>query len=154
MHVCNGEYTAHYYIPDTAATGQILRELVVGMLYKLDVTVICVGPICRWTIEDKYNVLKYYEKEINGVKVLKIQVLELCKTNQVERVKNILSYFFGAMEATFKVVEKFKVGTKTADAREVAFVFAGAGSVLTTLVGYVAEHHMENVAFIPYQDIH
>lgn len=35
---------AHYYIPDTASTGQILRELAEGMLNKFDITVICVVP--------------------------------------------------------------------------------------------------------------
>ena len=35
---------AHYYIPDTASTGQILRELAEGMLDKFNITVICVVP--------------------------------------------------------------------------------------------------------------
>ena len=56
------------------------------------------------------------------------------------------------LENLIKVVEKFSVGTKTADGREVVFAFVGAGSVLKTLEDYVAEHHMENVVFIPYQD--
>lgn len=33
---------AHYYIPDTASTGQILRELAEGMLDRFNITVICV----------------------------------------------------------------------------------------------------------------
>ena len=56
------------------------------------------------------------------------------------------------LENLIKVVEKFRVGTKTADDREVVFDFVGAGSVLKTLEDYVTEHHMENVVFIPYQD--
>ena len=52
---------AHYYIPDAASTGQILRELAEGMLDKFDVTVIIVVPIYLGTIEDKYNTQKYYE---------------------------------------------------------------------------------------------
>lgn len=94
---------AHYYIPDTASTGQILRELAEGMLVKFDITVICVVPSYLGTIEDKYKTQKYYQEEINGVKVLRIRVPEFTKTNKVSRVKNILSYFFGAMNATFKV---------------------------------------------------
>ena len=43
---------AHYYIPDTASTGQILRELAEGMLDKFDITVICVVPSYLGTIED------------------------------------------------------------------------------------------------------
>lgn len=293
---------AHYYVPDTASTGQILRELAEGMSDKFDITVICVVPSYLGTIEEKYKTQKYYKETINGVKVLRIRVPEFSKTNKKSRVKNILSYFFGAMAATFKVgkmdyvfsisqppilggllgvwgkwvkharyiyniqdfnpeqvlavnytknrfitdvmmwldkfsckqsdliitvgrdlvetvekrfkgkkipktvminnwideneiypleesnervvafkkkyglddkfvimysgniglyydlenlikvVEKFGAGTKTADGREVVFAFVGAGSVLKTLEDYVAEHHMENVVFIPYQD--
>ena len=94
---------AHYYIPDTASTGQILRELAEGMLDKFNITVICVVPSYLGTIEDKYKTKKYYEEEINGVKVLRIRVPEFSKTNKKSRVKNIVSYFFGAMGATFKV---------------------------------------------------
>ena len=94
---------AHYYIPDTASTGQILRELAEGMLDKFNITVICVVPSYLGTIEEKYKTQKYYEEEINGVKVLRIRVPEFSKTNKKSRVKNILSYFFGAMGATFKV---------------------------------------------------
>lgn len=293
---------AHYYIPDTASTGQILRELAEGMLDKFDITVICVVPSYLGTIEDKYKTQKYYKEKINGVEVLRIRVPEFSKTNKKSRVKNIVSYFFGAMGATFKVgkmdyvfsisqppilggllgvwgkwvkhakyiyniqdfnpeqvmavgytkskfitdimmwfdkfsckcsdlvitvgrdlvktvenrfrdkkvpktvminnwideneiyplnesnekvvafkkkygldgkfvimysgniglyydlenlikvVERIKPGTKTADGREVAFAFVGAGSMLDELKNYVKEHHMDNVTFIPYQD--
>ncbi|MCD8013379.1 MAG: glycosyltransferase family 4 protein [Lachnospiraceae bacterium] len=94
---------AHYYIPDTASTGQILRELAEGLLDTFDVTVICVVPSYLGTIEDKYKTQKYYKEKINGVKVLRIRVPEFDKTKGGSRVKNILSYFFGAMGATFKV---------------------------------------------------
>ena len=293
---------AHYYIPDTASTGQILRELAEGMLDRFEITVICVVPSYLGTIEDKYKTQKYYEENINGVKLLRIRVPEFSKTNKRSRIRNILSYFFGAMAATFKVgkmdyvfsisqppilggllgvwgkwvkhakyiyniqdfnpeqvlavgyskskhitdvmmwfdkfsckrsdliitvgrdlvetvegrfkgkkvpktvminnwideneiypleagnervaafkkkygldgrfvimysgniglyydlenlikvIEEFGAGTKTADGREVVFAFVGAGSVLKTLEDYVAEHHMKNVVFIPYQD--
>ncbi len=94
---------AHYYIPDTASTGQILRELAEGMLDAFDITVICVVPSYLGTIEDKYKTQKYYKEEINGIKVLRIRVPEFSKTNKLSRIKNILGYFFGAMSATFKV---------------------------------------------------
>ena len=86
---------AHYYIPDTASTGQILRELAEGMLDKFNITVICVVPSYLGTIEDKYKTQKYYEEEINGVKVLRIRVPEFSKTNKKSRVKNIVFYFLG-----------------------------------------------------------
>ena len=94
---------AHYYIPDTASTGQILRELAEGMSDKFDITVICVVPSYLGTIEEKYKTQKYYKEIINGVKILRIRVPEFSKTNKKSRIKNILSYFFGAMVATFKV---------------------------------------------------
>lgn len=93
---------AHYYIPDTASTGQILRELAEGMLDKFNITVICVISSYLGTIEDKYKTQKYCEEEINGVKVLKIRVPEFIKTNKKSRVKNIVFYFFEAMSAPFK----------------------------------------------------
>lgn len=94
---------AHYYIPDTASTGQILRELAEGMLDQFDITVICVVPSYLGIIEDKYKAKKYYIENINGVNVLRIRVPEFSKSNKKSRIKNIVSYFFGAMAATFKV---------------------------------------------------
>lgn len=94
---------AHYYIPDTASTGQILRELAEGMSDSFNITIICVVPSYLGTIEDKYKTQKYYEEEINGIKVLRIRVPEFSKTNKKSRIKNVVSYFMGAMGATFKV---------------------------------------------------
>lgn len=94
---------AHYYVPDVASTGQILRELAEGMADAFDITVICVVPSYEGMIEEKYKTRKYYKENINGIKVLRIRVPEFSKTNKGSRVKNILGYFFGAMRATFKV---------------------------------------------------
>ena len=68
-----------------------------------DITVICVVTSYLGTIEDKYKTQKYYNEEINGVKVVRIGVPEFSKTNKRSRVKNILSSFLGAMSATFKI---------------------------------------------------
>ncbi|MBQ8780992.1 MAG: glycosyltransferase family 4 protein [Oscillospiraceae bacterium] len=94
---------AHYYVPDVASTGQILRELAEGMLEKFDVTVICVVPSYEGTISAEYKKEKYYRENISGVEVLRIRVPEFTKSNKMSRIKNILGYFFGAMSATFKV---------------------------------------------------
>lgn len=94
---------AHYYIPDAASTGQILRELAEGISGSFDVTVICVVPSYLGTIEDKYKTKMFYRENINGVNILRIRVPEFSKTNTPSRIKNILTYFFGAMVATFKV---------------------------------------------------
>lgn len=94
---------AHYYVPDVASTGQILRELAEGMKDDFDITVICVVPSYEGTIEEKYKTRKFYEEQINGVKVLRIRVPEFSKANKLSRIKNIIGYFFGAISATFKV---------------------------------------------------
>ena len=94
---------AHYYIPDTASTGQILKELAEGMRDQFEITVICVVPSYLGTVEDKYKTQRFYEENINGIRVLRIRVPEFSKTNKISRIKNIVSYFFGAMGATFKV---------------------------------------------------
>lgn len=94
---------AHYYIPDTASTGQILRELAEGLLNQFDVTVICVVPSYLGTVEETYKKKKYYKEQIGGVNVLRIRVPEFKKTRKYSRIRNILSYFLGAMSATFQV---------------------------------------------------
>lgn len=93
---------AHYYVPDVASTGQILRELAEGMLDAFEITVICVVPSYEGSVEERYKTQRFYVEELNGVKIIRIRVPEFSKANKISRVKNILSYFFGAMAATFK----------------------------------------------------
>ena len=49
---------AHYYVPDIASTGQLLRELAEGMLGQFEITVLCVVPSYLGTIEEKYKTKK------------------------------------------------------------------------------------------------
>lgn len=93
---------AHYYAPDTASTGQILKDQAEGMLDEFDVTVICVVPSYGGTIEAQYKTQKYYFEELNGVKIIRVRVPEFTKANKISRVKNIVSYFFGALGAAMK----------------------------------------------------
>lgn len=93
---------AHYYAPDTASTGQILKDQAEGMLDEFDVTVICVVPSYSGTIEDKYKMQKYYFEKLNGVKIIRVRVPEFEKSNKISRIKNILAYFFGALGASRK----------------------------------------------------
>lgn len=93
---------AHYYAPDTASTGQILKDQAEGMLSEFDVTVICVVPSYSGTIEDKYKTQKFYFEELNGVRLIRVRVPEFTKVNKMSRVKNILSYFLGALVASYK----------------------------------------------------
>ena len=94
---------AHYYHPDVASTGQILKELCEGMKDKFDITVICVVPSYSGKVDGKYKANKYYNEEINGIKIIRVKVPEFSKGNKRSRVKNLLAYFFRAIYATFKV---------------------------------------------------
>ncbi len=94
---------AHYYIPDVASTGQIIKELAEGMLDTFNITIICVVPSYTGVIDEKYKTQKYYKENINGVNIIRIRVPEFTKSSKKSRIKNIISYFMGAISATFKV---------------------------------------------------
>ncbi|WP_097003398.1 glycosyltransferase family 4 protein [Lacrimispora amygdalina] len=94
---------AHYYIPDTASTGQILAELAEGLQDQFDVTVICVIPSYGGKIEDKYKTKNYYFEKIRGVNIIRVRVPDFSKTNKMSRIKNIAAYFFRAMGVTKKI---------------------------------------------------
>ena len=57
---------AHYYFPDVASTGQILKELAEGMSDKFHITVICVVPSYRGIIEHKYKNQKSVNNCLSG----------------------------------------------------------------------------------------
>lgn len=94
---------AHYFVPDVASTGQILKELTDGMKDIFEITVICVVPSYMGVVEKKYTTHEFYREKINEVNVLRIRVPEFQKGNTKSRIINIMSYFFGAMAATFLV---------------------------------------------------
>ena len=94
---------AHYYMPDTASTAQLLCDMAEGLSDQFDVTVICVVPSYTGTIAAGYKVQKFYRERQNGVEILRIRVPEFTKSDKKSRIMNILAYFFGAMRATFMV---------------------------------------------------
>lgn len=94
---------AHYYYPDVASTGQILTELAEGLNDSFHTTVICTVPSYTGRISRYYRKHQYYYENINGVNVLRIRVPEFRKNFPLSRVFNILSYFFSAVFATFRV---------------------------------------------------
>ena len=93
---------AHYYHPDVASTGQLLKDQAEGMLDDFEVTVICTVPSYTGIIEDRYKTQKYYFENINGVKVIRVSVPEFTKTKKHSRMINIACYFLRALIATIK----------------------------------------------------
>ena len=94
---------AHYYFPDVASTGQILKELAEGRLDEFKVTVICVVPSYSGVIKKEYKQQNYYVENINGVQLLRVRVPEFKKNDKISRIKNILSYFIRAILMTFMI---------------------------------------------------
>lgn len=93
---------AHYYYPDVASTGQILKELAEGLRDSFHITVICTVPSYTGKIPQHYRKHKYYYENINGVNVLRIRVPEFRKNFAISRVYNISAYFIAAILATFR----------------------------------------------------
>lgn len=94
---------AHYYYPDVASTGQILKELAEGLLDTFRITVICAVPSYDGKVAPDYRKRRYFEEEINSVHIIRIRVTEFVKTNKFSRIRNIIHYFVGAVSATFRV---------------------------------------------------
>lgn len=94
---------AHYYVPDAASTGQIVKELAEGLTDTFDITVICVVPSYTGKIEEKYKKEKYYFEEMNGIKLVRLRVPEFCKSNKKSRILNIMAYFMRAIAVTIKL---------------------------------------------------
>ena len=92
---------AHYFVPDVASTGQILKELAEGMQEVFDISIICVVPSYSGVINEKYKMHRYYKENLDGLKVLRIGVPEFNKSDKKSRIKNILTYFFKAVLLTF-----------------------------------------------------
>lgn len=93
---------AHYYYPDVASTGQILKELCEGLKKNFDITAICVVPSYTGKIDENYKKERYYFENINDIKVIRVRVPEFSKENKKSRIVNLLAYFFRAIFATFK----------------------------------------------------
>lgn len=94
---------AHYYYPDVASTGQILTELAEGLNDRFHTTVICTVPSYTGQISQHYRRHQYYFENINGVDVMRIRVPEFRKNFALSRIINIVSYFLGAIAATYRV---------------------------------------------------
>ena len=91
---------AHYYAPDVASTGQILQDLAEGMKDEFDITVICTVPSYTGKIVETYKEKKFYNEQLNGVRIIRVPVREFTKSSKVSRIKNLLGYYFNARKAT------------------------------------------------------
>lgn len=94
---------AHYYPPDVASTGQILKNLAEEMQKEFDVNVVCAVPSYSGKIENTYNIQKYYYEQVNDVKIIRVRVPEFSKTNKLSRIRNIWTYFWRALLAGWKI---------------------------------------------------
>lgn len=91
---------AHYYAPDVASTGQLLRDLAEGMKEDFSVTVICTVPSYNGVIDIRYKKNRVYRESINGVQVIRVNVPDFRKTSKYLRMKNLAVYFVNARKVT------------------------------------------------------
>lgn len=94
---------AHYFYPDVASTGQILTELCEGLSDKFEITVLCVVPSYNGKVDDKYKKKRTFTEKYGKIRIIRVKVTEFDKKDKMSRIKNILTYFFNAIYATFKV---------------------------------------------------
>ncbi|MEM4385668.1 MAG: glycosyltransferase family 4 protein [Candidatus Anstonellales archaeon] len=111
-------FIVNSFYPDITATSQLLSELVFSLKDDFNITVLA-GNHTSYKHEDNY---------INGVRVIRVSVPRVDKSNKVSRIKYILSYFMNVLN------ELFKLGKYDA-------VFAlGQPPVLGGILGLIAKH--------------
>ena len=84
---------AHYYYPDVASTGQILKDIADNLKDEFNISVLCTVPSYTGNIEIKYKDKDIYIEDIDDIKVYRVKVFEFDKKNKLSRIKNILSYY-------------------------------------------------------------
>ncbi len=94
---------AHYFYPEVASTAQILTDLCQGLKDEFLITVVCTVPSYVGKIDKKYKQKKYYFENYEGIKLIRVRVKEFQKKKKISRLMHILSYFWNAIFATFKV---------------------------------------------------
>lgn len=94
-----------YYYPEVASVAQIYTELFESIADEFDITVICAVPCYTGKVPDEYKNRRFYEETYNGVRVLRVPVTEYSKQNKLQRIINIISFWFGARKATKKAAD-------------------------------------------------
>ncbi|MBL4936340.1 glycosyltransferase family 4 protein [Clostridium sp. YIM B02515] len=94
---------AHYFYPDVASTGQLITELSTELQNDFEITVICVVPSYNGKVEEFYRRKRIFEEKYQNIKLIRVRVPEFDKKNKISRIKNIVTYFFNAIYATFKI---------------------------------------------------
>ena len=87
---------AHYYYPDVASTGQILKDIADGVSDTFNVSIICAVPSYTGEVDAKHKSRSIYVEYINGIKIYRVRVSEFNKSNKSTRIRNILDYFMEA----------------------------------------------------------
>ena len=123
---------AHYYVPDVAATAQILQELAEGLVKDFHVTIICTVPSYGGRINESYRKKHIYEDQINGIRVLRLSVPRFDKNNKLSRVRNIIAYFFRA-----------RAVTQACGTQDVVFALSQP-PVLGGMLGRYAKRHLKD----------
>lgn len=87
-------FVINYFYPDYASTGQILTELCLHLQHDFNITVIAAQP--GYNIESSGNTKKFEEDKLESIRVLRIRLPKVDKTNKISRLRYIAAYFLYA----------------------------------------------------------
>lgn len=92
-------FVINYFHPDYASTGQILTDLCMYLQHDFNITVIAELPP---SMKDNSKRKKFHYDQLEKIKIIRIQLPEVDKTNKVSRLRYIASYFFNALYILLK----------------------------------------------------
>ena len=82
----------HLFYPEVASTAQIYTDMAKYLSKHYNVTVVCSVPCYVGEIEDKYKGKKYFEENLDDIKIVRVPVKEYEKGKKISRIKHILSF--------------------------------------------------------------
>ncbi|WP_341876741.1 glycosyltransferase family 4 protein [Defluviitalea saccharophila] len=97
----------NYFYPEYASTGQLMTELCREIQNEFHITVIAAMP--SYTAEKQtevYNKIQYDQYE--NIRIIRVPVTKIDKTNKKSRLKYIFSYFINALKVILKE-EKYDI---------------------------------------------
>lgn len=96
-------YYANYFYPDKSAMSRLMTDLAIGLSENFDINVICAVPSYSGQIDNKYKEKRFNYESMDNLNIIRVRVSENDKSKKISRIKHILSYFFNAIIATYKV---------------------------------------------------
>lgn len=92
----------NYFHPEYASTGQLMTELARFLQDDFNITVIANIPSYSGEVDPKYIGKRFYDDQLENIKIIRVSVPKVDKTSKMSRIKYILTYSFNAFLAIFR----------------------------------------------------